>query len=113
MSDTPRTDENIVVYPREDSSKEYVWADFARKLEQELKEANHRLDVKCAEANHYKAETEQLRKASDGWDDYAAIKELQRQNAALRAQNAELRDTLEIERNPSLYWEKKNKELKR
>jgi uncharacterized protein (UPF0335 family) len=35
MSDTPRTDENVVVYPREDSGKEYVWADFARKLEDE------------------------------------------------------------------------------
>lgn len=35
MSDTPRTDECIVVYPEENAHDMYVWADFARKLERE------------------------------------------------------------------------------
>jgi hypothetical protein len=35
VSDTPRTDECIVVYPEENAHDMYVWADFARKLERE------------------------------------------------------------------------------
>jgi hypothetical protein len=47
MSDTPRTDECIVVYPEENAYDMYVWADFARKLEREnaaLRKDKERLD---------------------------------------------------------------------
>ena len=47
MSDTPRTDECIVVYPEENAYDMYVWADFARKLEREnaaLRADKDRLD---------------------------------------------------------------------
>jgi hypothetical protein len=47
MSDTPRTDECIVVYPEENAYDMYVWADFARKLEREnaaLRADKERLD---------------------------------------------------------------------
>lgn len=47
MSDTPRTDECIVVYPEENAYDMYVWADFARKLEREnaaLRADKQRLD---------------------------------------------------------------------
>jgi len=47
MSDTPRTDECIVVYPEENAHDMYVWADFARKLEREnaeLRKDKERMD---------------------------------------------------------------------
>jgi hypothetical protein len=47
VSDTPRTDECIVVYPEENAYDMYVWADFARKLEREnatLRADKERLD---------------------------------------------------------------------
>jgi hypothetical protein len=47
VSDTPRTDECIVVYPEENAHDMYVWADFARKLEREnatLRADKERLD---------------------------------------------------------------------
>lgn len=64
MTDTPRTDAAAI---RCACSTYVVPAEFAHQLELENAALLKRLE------------------ASDGWDDYNAIKTLQRENAALRA----------------------------
>ena len=71
----------------------YARASVAR-MTVDLEDANRRLDLQTAKANHFRTETEKLRATSDKSDDKPAerptYETLERENAALRADKERL-----------------------
>ena len=63
MSDTPRMDECIVVYPKENAHDMYVWAESARKLERENAALRAKLDHNANDIDQLVNETTALRTA--------------------------------------------------
>lgn len=98
MSDTPRTDAHtrqlidILQHPH--------WIEFARTLERETVSLRNDLDALQHTLRGIEVQEERLERenaallkrleASDGWDDYSAIKALKTENAKLRADKERL-----------------------
>ena len=86
MSDTPRTDRFEEAYFEDSTSHVDDVFEYCRTLERENAALLKRLE------------------ASDGWDDYNAIKALKAENAALRADKERLDWLLTFNGSTWLYW---------
>lgn len=90
MSDTPRTDTHMI---RCACGSYVIETDFARGLEREIQAERDALTTLAKDTLRLRGEMDDLRLEnaklaalpdSEAWDDYNAIKTLQRENAALR-----------------------------